>query len=82
MDSSRDADLRRLRAELNNPRTSLARKVVVHRIAKKIVGQMKDRKLTAMRHRLVKAARAHDMEVEWKMTNLIRDYLKEEKMDA
>ena len=82
MDSSRDADLRRLRVAMNNPKDSLARRALAYKAAKVIVKQMKDRKLTKMRHRLIRAARAHDLVVEWKLTNLIRDYLKEEKMDA
>lgn len=67
---------------MNDPKRSLARKALAHKTAKAITRQMKDRKLTAMRHRLIKAARAHDEKVEWKLTNLIRDYLKQEKMDA
>lgn len=82
MDSSRDADIKRLRIVMNDPKRSLARKRLAHKAMKTIVRQMKDRRLTAMRYRLIKAARAHDEKVEWKLTNLIRDYLKQEKMDA
>lgn len=67
---------------MNNPNDSLARRALAHKAVKVIVRQMKDRKLTKMRHRLIKAARAHDLVVEWKLTNLIRDYSKQEKMDA
>lgn len=67
---------------MNDPKKSLARKRMAYKAAKTIVRQMRDRKLIKLRHRLIKAARAHDERIEWKLTNLIRDYLKEEKMDA
>lgn len=79
MDSSRDADLRHLREALNDPTKSLARKRLAHKALKTIVKQMKDRKLTGLRYRLIKAARAHDMHAECKITALIREYLKQEQ---
>ena len=81
MDSSRDVDLIRLRAVLNNPKKSLGRKRMAHKAMKTIVRQMKDRKLMSMRYRLVKAARAHDLHTEQKITDLIREYLKQEKLE-
>src|SRR5690242_20362962 len=81
MDSSREVDLKRLRVILHDPKRSLGRKRMAHKAMKTIVKQMKDRKLTTMRYRLVKAARAHDLQAEWKLTNLIRAYLKQERME-
>lgn len=81
MDSSRDADFKHLRSVIANPKKPRGVKRAAHIAAKKIVSQMRDRKLTQMRHRLVKAARAHDEHVEWKLTNQIRDYLKQERLD-
>lgn len=80
MDSTRDADLKHIRSVMNDPSRSLARKRMAYKAAKTIVKQMRDRKLREMRHRLVKAARAYDESSEWKLTNLIRDYLKQERM--
>lgn len=81
MDSSRDADLRRLKAVMNNPEKSRGIRRTAHRTAKAIVKQMRDRTLREMRYRLVKAARAHDPNVEWKIANQIKDYLKQEKLE-
>lgn len=81
MDSSREVDINRLRKALNDPKRSLGRKRMAHKAMKNIVKQMKDRKLTNMRYRLIKAARAHDLHTEWKLANLIRDYLKQERYE-
>lgn len=82
MDSSREPDIRRLRDAMNDPTRSLGRKRMAHKAMKVIVKQMHDRKLTSMRYRLIKAARAHDLKAEYKITNLIREYLKQEKLEA
>lgn len=74
MDNSRDPDLKRLHAifsDLSKPKFTRA---TAYKSYQKIQDQVKDRKLTSMRSRLVQAIRAKDiLEVE-KIEQLITEY--------
>ncbi len=79
MDGSREGDLKYLKAIINNPKKSLASKREAHKTARHIIEEMKDKTLRKLRHRLVSAARATDMDAEWKLSNQIREYQKKER---
>lgn len=78
IDTSRTRDLAQLKAWMNDPKYSLARRQMFHRTYKKIQSQLHDPKLAAMRERLVKATIAEDKVEMWKITNQIKAYAKEE----
>lgn len=44
------------------------------RAMNEIIEQLKDKKLMALRERLIKAARAGDKHEEWKIANLMREH--------
>lgn len=75
----REAQLRQLKKVINDPNKP---KFVRHRADqayKKIVEQLRDPKLMALRERLIKATRAGDGRATDKITKLIREYEGEER---
>lgn len=78
IDSSRIRDLAQLKAWMENPKYSLARRRMFHETYKKIQSQLHDPKLASMRERLVKATIAEDKIAMWKITNQIKAYAGEE----
>jgi hypothetical protein len=78
VDSSRIKDLIQLKAWMEDPKFSKARREMFHQTYKKIQSQLHDRKLAQMRERLVRATIAENKLEMWKITNQIKDYSKEE----
>lgn len=81
MDIGRQNDLKRLQAVIDNPLKSNAAKHYAANIQSDIIRQSRDRTLTKLRLRLVKAAQNFDELEEWKIATQIKDYLKKEKME-
>jgi hypothetical protein len=81
VDTSRIKDLEMLQKWMDSPNFTPERKQMFHRTVKKIVTQMKDPRLGAMRERLMKATKAEDKLEMWKITNQIKDYMHEEKLE-
>jgi len=78
VDTSRVKDLEQIKGWLADPKYSKARKQMYLRTYRKIQAQMHDKKLSLLRERLVRATKAEDTKVMWKITNQIKDYAKEE----
>lgn len=81
VDSSRLKDLSMLRAWIDDPKYSIDRKKMFQRTFDKIVAQMRDPKLAGLRERLMKATKAEDKLEMWKITNQIKEYMHEEKLE-
>ena len=81
VDSSRLKDLAQLKAWMEDWQNhSLARRRMYKRTYDKIMSQLHDEKLAALRERLTKATFAEDKAEMWKLTNQIKDYCKEERV--
>jgi hypothetical protein len=78
VDSAREADLRELKAVRDDPAQPMSDRRRASKAFDKILSQLKDPKLAAMRERLMKATYAADLPETWKITNQIKDYLGEE----
>jgi len=78
VDSSRIKDLETIKGWLKDPKFSKARKQMYLRTYRKIQAQMRDKQLSLMRERLVRATQAEDKVAMWKITNQIKNYSKEE----
>ena len=78
IDSSRIRDIEQLKGWMNDPKFSTARKRMFHHTYKKIQSQLHDKTLASKRERLIKATKAEDTFEMWKITNQIKDYMKEE----
>ena len=70
-----------LKAWMNDFSYTPARRKMFFRTYQKIQSQIHDKKLASMRERLVKAVKAKDKNETWKITNQIKDYAKEERME-
>lgn len=81
MDSGREVDLIRINNVLKDPTRSKLLKQIAMRTRSKIINQLKDRQLTRMRDRLMQASYANDEWEMWKITNQIKDYLGEERIE-
>lgn len=74
-------DLEQLNKKLNDPSIPNSDKRRYHVAHKKIMQQLFDPKLAKMRERLSKAYFAEDKHETWKITNQIKDYLKEPTLE-
>lgn len=81
MDESRAKDLAHLQAVIDNPLKPYLARYRANKAKQAIIRQMKDRKLCRMRERLIKAAKALDEEAEWKISQEIKYYLRENHME-
>lgn len=81
MDQGRYNDLLRLERLMNNPDKPRYVRRGADKARKNIINQLKDRKLQAMRDRLIKASQAHDEYQEWKIANQMRAYTKQAQME-
>jgi hypothetical protein len=79
MDDGRKLDLQELDAVLNDPTKSRWAKNLAYRSKKKILLQLKDKRLTQLRQWVINAQRQHDYEVAEKLTYLIKDHTKESR---
>lgn len=77
-DTSRLADLKEMKEEMDNPQTPLINRKYAYRTYQKIKAQLHDPKLVKMRERLMKATDKADRYETWKIRNQIKDYMKEE----
>lgn len=80
MDQGRYNDLAKLQAILNDSSKSVSDKRKANSVKQDILRQLKDKKLMALRERLVRAAQNFAEEAEWKIANQIKDYMKKERM--
>lgn len=74
MDNSRDHDLRMLHARMHNPDLSLYSRKVAWRSFNKILAQVNDRKLTELRHRLIRARIDKDLDAVEKIELQLKEY--------
>lgn len=74
MDSSRDEDLKRLKSVFENPNKSKFVRNQAHTSLQSILRQIKDRKLTSMRQRLIGAIRAEDETETARIQEQIKEY--------
>jgi hypothetical protein len=81
IDSAREKDLYMLNRKLNDPTIPVADKRRYNVAHKKIMVQLKDRKLSQLRERLTRAYFAEDKLETWKITNQIKDYLGEQTFE-
>lgn len=82
LDSSRIKDLSQLKEWMDDPvNHSRARREMYGRTFRKILRDAKDEKLGKLRERLTRATFAEDKYEMWKLTNLIKDHMKEERVD-
>ena len=81
MDLGREVDLIRIANVLKDPNSDERLKRVAVRTRTKIIRQLHDRKLNHMRDRLMRASYANDEWAMWQMTNQIKDYLGEERIE-
>lgn len=80
MDQGRYKDLAKLQVVLDDPTKPVSVKRQAYSVKQDIIRQLKDKKLTALREQLVKAAQNFDELAEWKISNQIKDYMKKERM--
>lgn len=66
--------LNRLKAVRDDPNKSKLARLSADRAMQKIQTQLKDRRLMALRERLIKATRAKDYSESWRIENQIRAY--------
>ena len=78
IDSSRIQDLAELKDEMDDPNAPLINRKLAAKTYKKIMAQIHDATLAAMRERLTKASDNKDRYEVWKIRNQIKDYLGEE----
>ncbi len=78
VDSSRAKDLSLLKEWMEDPKYTPARRKMFFRTYHKIQTQLHDKKLSAMRERLIKATIDENKVEMWKITNQIKSYAKEE----
>lgn len=78
MDKTRLDDLELLTSVMNDDSIPLQRRKRAFEQYKKIMGQLKDKKLAAMRERLRKAAYHQDQLEQKKIASQIKDYMDEE----
>lgn len=69
--------LRRLKEDRDNPAKHPFRRMQADRAIKKIMAQMRDRKLMHLRERLIRATLYGDLYWQWKIENLIRAHEKD-----
>ena len=74
MDSSRDEDLTALHKRMNNPDLNHLSRFIAWRSFNKILEQVRDRTLTELRHRLVRARQANDLDVAEKIELQIKEH--------
>lgn len=70
----REGELARLNRDRNNPELGPFTRGFADKSHAKIVKQLKDKKLMAMRERLIKAAQAHDEQEQHKIQLQMRAY--------
>jgi hypothetical protein len=76
MDNSRDADLAALHKRFNDYSLSRTVRERAYRTFQNIQAQVKDRKLVELRHRLVKAHVANDVEAVERFEGQIREHIR------
>lgn len=74
MDASRDADLSNLKRIFDDPMQSMWKRKQAYKGFQRIQEQVKDRKLSGLRHQLIGAVRAEDNNVIWKIEKQIQEY--------
>ena len=74
MDGTREGELKRLSEVFNNPLKSRHERRLAHDTFNKILRQVKDKKLTELRRRLIRAHQANDTEAAEKITDEIEAY--------
>lgn len=77
MDNSREHDLWILSRRMNDAMRPLWARKSAYRAYTKILDEMSDRKLVELRHRLIRANRASDINEAEKIELQIRDYVKQ-----
>jgi hypothetical protein len=81
MDEGRYYDLRNLQAVIDSRLKPHDVRRAAYKSKVLILRQVNDKGLTRLRERLIKAAKAGDEKEEWKISNQIKDYLHEKKLD-
>lgn len=66
--------LNRLNRDRNNPNLDAFTRNQADKAHKKITEQLKDKKLMALRERLIRAAQAGDKHAVWKISNQMREH--------
>ena len=74
MDGTREGELKRLHEVFNNPLKSRHERRLAHDTFNKILRQIKDKKLTELRRRLIRAHNAEDVDAAEKITEEIYEY--------
>lgn len=81
MDIGRRKDLEQLDAVLSDMSKPYGVRQHAYRAKQAIIKQLQDKGLQELRNRLMKAAAANDEVEEWKISNQIKDYLHEKKLE-
>lgn len=81
MDIGRRKDLEQLDAVLSDMSKPYGVRQRAYRVKQAIIKQLQDKGLQELRNRLMKAAAANDEVEEWKISNQIKDYLREKKLE-
>lgn len=81
IDSSRQAVLARLDREMNDPSKPNFHRRKAWKAKQRIISQLKDRRITRERERLIKAYANNDQYEAWKITNVIKNLNKEELVE-
>ena len=74
MDGTREGELMRLNRVFNDPLKSRHERRLAHDTFNKILRQVKDKHLTELRRRLIRAHQAGDTDAAEKITDEIEDY--------
>ena len=74
MDGTREGELKRLSEVFNDPLKSRHERRLAHDTFNKMLRQVKDKKLTELRRRLIRAHNAGDVNAAEKITDEIYDY--------
>jgi hypothetical protein len=78
-EAGRHGELTRLNRERNDITLSSERRLAADKAHAKIVGQLRDTKLMALRERLIRAAQAGDTVAVAKVTAQMKDYTNEDR---
>lgn len=82
MDEGRYKDLMRFRAIVADRTQTRRTRMGADRSIGKILAQLKDPTLRRLRERLIRAAKAGDLQAEWRIANAIRAHVKQQRMEV
>jgi len=77
----RQTTLQKLNEDRNNPELGKFTRLQADKAYTKIIEQLKDKKLMALREQLIKASQSGDQNAVWKITNQMREHEGKQRED-